>query len=1271
MKKYFLIIVLLLFIKLHSFADEFEKEIQLHWQAVSEIQLNDESVRYELSFYDAQYLTEFGNYPVFVLTEPIYIKSDIEAYISDLVYVPLTDEEELKRDKDIVIPEEHDIRTRMVFQNKVPFAQVTLLPFRTNELSGKVEKLASFTLLIQTTPFPFNQLNSSRTYADHSVLSSGDWYKIKVTEDGVYKITYQDLEAMGIDPGKMNPSKFGVFGNGGDMLPESNSTFRYDDLQENAIVISGEDDGKFDTQDYILFYGDSPDEWNFNEKNKTLRHLKHPYDDFTYYFLTPDKGTGKRIQPASLSSDPTDVSVDEFDDLWFHEIDDHNLINTGRTWYGETFRYTTRSKTLPTHTFLDVVDGSKVFVKADFASSSVVQTTFELFYNNTSTLSALLSAEANDLYTYASGKTMYKDVTATGDACSIKIDYDPQGDNTAKGWLNYVEVQARSNISFKGGQYKFFDAESVRPEQTAEFVISGVNNNVKVWEVTDLPNATHVDGTITGSQLKFKIHTDSLREFVIFDGSDYKQVEFVKTIANQNLHAVRNLELVIIAPKQFLLEANELANLHREFDNMKVGVFAPEAIYNEFSSGSVDITAIRDFFKMLYDASDVGQELKYALLFGDGTFDTKDRIENNNNFVPTYQSIASLSVVSSFTADDYYAILDDEEDSPADIPDVGMGRLTVRSEAEARMMVQKIRDYMLNSDDNMGDWRNRMCFIADDENTNVHLKHAEQLCDTVAMLNPNMLLNKIYLDAYKQTSTPSGQRYPDVRRLISDQIREGVLCINYTGHGGELGWAHEQVLTLGDIGQMENYNKLPLFITATCEFSRFDNPDVFSAGEQLLLNSKGGALALFTTTRLAMSSVNYRINNQIYKSLMCKDEYGEYPRLGDVNRKSKNPNQTSFLNIHLLGDPVLRLKYPQYQVETVNINGQPVRSGNDTISALELVTVEGRVLNANGAIAQDFNGVVFPKIFDKPATITTLGNDSGSIPREFLSMQNMVYSGEASVNEGEFSFKFIVPKDISYRVDTGRISYYAQSNGIDATGVFDELLIGGTSTTFEPDNTGPDIEAYLNDTTFVNGDITLEDPTLIANLYDEHGVNALGNSIGHDIVAYLDEDLSHPYVLNSYYKSDRDDFTRGKLEFRFQNLEDGFHTLRIKAWDVYNNSSEVEINFNVSRNTPLDIDDVRNFPNPFTETTKFQFNHKHFNKDLKLSIRITSVDGIVVDEIGPVIVPADGYSTLPIEWDGTNSKGGRLAAGVYIYQIIVQGENGLSEQKSGKLVLLN
>ncbi|MBI9034507.1 MAG: type IX secretion system sortase PorU [Bacteroidales bacterium] len=1271
MGKKFLIFVFALLIQLISFADEFEKDFRLNWTTVSEIQIDEETFLYELGFNDAQYSAEYSNYPIFVHTEPIYIKGDLQAQISKLVYIPLTEEEELRRDKNILIPQTPEVITRMTIQNKVPFARVSFLPFRTNPDNGKVEKLASFTVVIQSFPYSFDRLQTKRTYRNQSVLKTGNWYKIRLQSDGVYKITYQDLEAMGINPSNINPSKMGIFGNGGDMRAESNSVFRYDGLQENAIYFSGEDDGKFDPQDYILFYGDSPDQWIFKAKDKTFKHLKHPYNDYTYYFLTTDQGTGKRIQDTELSQDEAVSVVNEFNDLFFHELDEVNLIHTGRTWYGENFRSTARTKIVADFNFHDVVDNSEMKFVGDFAARSTVYTYFSLSYNGDTIFRRGLPAKATHLYTYASDLTMTKKVPAKGNPCTIKIDFDPKNVNTSEGWLNYVEVQARSYLTFKGQQFKFFDGESVAADQTAEFSISNASENTKIWDVTDLPNVTQVSTAVVGNKMNFKIHVDSLREFVAFNGSDFKQVEFVKQIANQNLHAVRNLDMVIIAPKIFLIEANELANLHREYDNMNVGVFAPEAIYNEFSSGSLDITALRDFFKMLYDDSDTGKELKYVLLFGDGTFDTKNRIENNNNFIPSYQSIASLSKTSSFVADDYYSILDDEEDSLADVPDIGIGRLTIRSESEARMMIKRIHDYMINSPKNMGDWRNKMCFVADDENGNVHLNYSEQLVDTVHMLDPNFIVNKIYLDAYPQESTPSGQRYPEARRLINDQINHGALCINYTGHGGELGWAHEQVLTLGDIGKMTNYDRLPLFITSTCEFSRFDNPEVFSAGEQLLLNPKGGAIALFTTTRLALSSINYAINDKIFKAMLCKNEEGLYPRLGDINKKSKNPNSISYVNIHLLGDPALRLKHPGYHVATTSIN--TTRDGviNDTLNALEAVSISGQITNSDGLLATDFNGVVYPKIFDKPSKITTLSNDQGSLHSQFLSMKNLIYSGEATVKDGKFTFSFIVPKDISYNIGFGRISYYAQAEKNDANGAYDSLLIGGNSDTFEIDNIGPEIVLFLNDSTFQNGDFTLEDPTLVAYLTDEHGINALGSSIGHDIVAYIDDDVNHPYVLNSYYKSNRDDFTSGRLEFRFQNLSDGPHTLKLKAWDVYNNSSEAEINFNVSRDAPLDIQNVKNFPNPFQTNTKFQFDHQHFNKDLKLNIRIMTVDGIVVDEIGPAIVTANGYSTIPLEWDGLNSKGARVAAGIYIYQIIVEGENGSKEQKSGKLVLLN
>ena len=638
-------------------------------------------------------------------------------------------------------------------------------------------------------------------------------------------------------------------------------------------------------------------------------------------------------------------------------------------------------------------------------------------------------------------------------------------------------------------------------------------------------------------------------------------------------------------------------------------------------------------------------------------------MQNNTNFIPTFQSENSLNPTLSFVTDDYYALLDDDDgDLNNDLIDIGIGRLPVKNINEAYDMVDKVQMYY--SDQSLGDWRNTVTFVADDgdaKDGNLHMNQANNLANYIDTNYQNININKIYLDNYLQESTPGGPRSPDAQNAINRSVNNGSFLVNYTGHGGPLGWTQERILEVDQINNWENENKLPLFMTATCKFSCFDDPDKVSAGEYLLLNSSGGAIALLTTTRLVYANPNYTLNTK-FVDVLFEKENGEFPRLGDLYKQTKvlSGSGSNTRNFILLGDPAISLSYPKYNISTNSIP--------DTLKALETVTISGEITDDLGAVLENFNGQLSPTVFDKEVISYTLGQESCS-PMPYRDQTNIIYKGGVSVNSGEFSFSFVVPKDIENNYANGRISYYAKDDsGNDASGFDDSFVIGGIAEEIDYDYDGPEISLYINNRNFIDGGITGKDPILLADIVDLSGVNTVGNGIGHDITAILDNNSSSPYILNEFYTSDLDNYRKGVVEFPLNDLSVGEHTITFKVWDVFNNSSESVISFVVTDDASIIISDFVNYPNPFAGSTEFYFQNNQSGQMIDLSIDIYSITGMHIRSINRSVYN-DGYRIGPINWDGKSKNGDNLSAGLYIAKLNIDLENGMFETKSIRIAI--
>jgi hypothetical protein len=1115
-----------------------------------------------------------------------------------------------------------------------------------------------------------------------SVLTSGKWYKVKILRDGIYKLTYEDLKSMGF----ADPSAVRVFGNGGTMLPMMNSEHRNDDLVENPVYLYTGTDGSFGPGDYILFYGRGPVKWKLNTLSGMFEHSINLYSDAAYYFITTDAGEGKKVTTAEAITGPANATSTTFNDYDFHEKNRYNFLKSGRQWFGEKIEYSAYDTTFK---FANLVTTSPVLVKANTVSRSAYSKAFifrnhDEFIGSIAVPSVILS---NSTGTYANQKSGQFSFNASDDNVNINITYN-KVESSDDGYLDYITVNARRKLIMTGTAMFFRDKLVTGSGKLAQFVIENCTDATQVWDVTDFSNIRRIPATLEGSILTFKDTEDTLKEYVALNPSgDFPKPVITATtgdlgnVPNQNLHGIGPTQMLIVTHPLFRAAADSVALFHQQKDNMSVQVVTTNQVYNEFSSGACDASAIRDFAKMVYDRSTNSHDrLKYLLLFGDGSYNNLSQDKGNSNFIPTYQSDNSLNTSSSYVSDDFFGFMGDQEGGSETMEDfsldVGVGRLPANTEDDAMVLYRKISHY--NTKANRLDWRNNILFVGDDEDGNIHMTQANGLADWVRQKYPQFVVKKVLLDAYKQVSTSTGARYPEVNRIITNDIQKGILIYNYTGHGGERGMAAEQILMREDLLKLTNAGNLPLFVTATCEFSRFD--DLIddegtliqspSAGESSLLNENGGSIALFSTTRIVYSDRNHYLNTKFYHVAFERDEDGNYYRLGDIIRMTKDSSgiQRNKLNFILLGDPALALAVPEYSVQTDSLNGVEVTSVLDTLKAFSHVRISGHLTDISNQPMDYFNGTIYPSVFDKNLAVTTLSNDRGD-PFQFETQENLLFKGKASVKNGHFSFDFMVPKDITYSFGKGKIVYYSEDSSMDANGFFNKFIIGGTDTNATIDVDGPAISLYLNDQYFKDKGITNPNPVIYATISDASGINTVGNGIGHDITGVIDGKVSEPVILNDFFQSDLDDYSKGQLSYPMFNLSEGWHSLTVRVWDIFNNSSEETIDFRVIPGENPVLSNVYNYPNPASDVTWFKFDHNKAGEELEVSITVFDMEGRQVTVIRETVF-AGGFSSEPLEWDLKDANGNFMRQGIYPYRIRITDKDGRFAESYKKLVVV-
>jgi hypothetical protein len=1140
---------------------------------------------------------------------------------------------------------------------------------------AKRNKISAAALLLVLAGFTYDSAGQ-QSYVSESVLKTGQWFRIALREDGIYRIDYSKLRQAGLQ----NPSNPHIYGNNQGQLSFYNDKTATDDLKEIPVLLVKGTDGVFNEGDYLLFYAMGTGRWKYNSTTRDYDYILHNYADSAYYFVTSSADPPKLVTDAPAVTAAPNRYSNSYDALFIHEKETENLIGSGREWYEPVSAITP----LPVDPgFTSLVTGEKVYYDIRILGRSPSPVSFG-FYQNGALLRTVSAPEVNMLSTtgmYASDNEEKDSVLQAAQSPVFELRFNNNGEQGARGWVDFVRIRARASDIVGQEALQFMDSRTVGVNAITEFTVSSSSAATSVWDVTDQYNTMSVQYSRNGNNDVFRAATDSLRHFIAFNADQVLTPVFRNgTVANQDLHGSAPADMIIVTHPQFYRYAEKLAAMHQASSGLNSLIVTPEQIYNEFSGGIPDIAAIRNFMRMKYlKQKNSALPLKYLLLFGDGSYENRTLPPKNPNFVPTYQSQNSTVVVSSFTSDDFYGLLDDNEGEADGTEDIGIGRFPVSDTVQASIMVSKVEKYL--GHESTGNWRNLITVTADDEDGNTHMIDAEGLYGLLNSIYPDFNIDKIYLDAFRQVTTVNGQSYPDVEKAINDRINSGTLIFDYLGHGNEIGLAHERVVKTEDINSWKNGSRLPLFITATCEFSRFDDINISpinnemtgktSAGEMVILNPEGGGIALMTTTRVVYSAPNYTLNRNILYYAFARDSDGNALRLGDIikNAKLSSGDGMNKRNFLLLGDPALTLDYPWHgKIVTDSVNSVPVTQPIDTVKALSLVTVSGHIEDNSGNLMQSFGGIVSPIVFDKSRKIRTLANDGGQ-QMEFDLRNNILFSGKTRAAGGRFRFSFIVPKDIDYSFGGGKISYYASQDETDMAGSFSGITVGGFASATGGDTKGPDIKLYLNDTLFRDGGLSDSNPLLLAVIQDKGGINTTGSGIGHDLTAYIDNDRNSSMVLNNYFETDIDNYTKGSVVYPLSDLAGGSHTLTLKAWDNYNNSSTAILNFMVRTAEGFVVSNLLCYPNPFTGSTSITAEHNRPDDQLTVRIVIYDMSGREIKQIKTVL-PSGGYRLQPIIWDGNSDGGGRVGRGIYPYNVFITTSEGEIAKVSGRMIIL-
>lgn len=1106
----------------------------------------------------------------------------------------------------------------------------------------------------------------------NSVLATGTWYKFETNSEGIYKITKGQLSSLGIDANSVDPRTIKVYNNSGKVLSENLNDARPVDLQENAIYVSGESDGSFDDNDFILFYGRGNIFWEYDAASNKYKRYFHSYSNTNYFWITFGGAQGKRVVQKASNNSATYFEQTSSTDFSSLEEDKRNIAQTGRIYLGDEFN----SSSLE-HSYTTKLDGRINSYPINYVYRFVNASSDNILLDVTEN-TTLISSQTLFGYgsaPYIDGIGYVRNITYSGtlpdNRSVLKFKLNNPASITTNGYLDYFEITYQKELKAFNDNLVFYSKDTTANIQYS--LNSFSNSNIIVFDVTDYANVQMITNPtlVSGGQFVFQSNElkDNVHKYIAVGDNNFqfKTITNIVQATNSNIHGISDgAKFIIITHKNFVDAANRLKEYRQNQAPVKIStiIIDIDDIYNEFSGGNVDVTAVRDFLKYAFTNWNITPE--YVLFMGKGTYDPKNVEGLNNNFVPATETLESLSLIPSFTSDDYYLKINGNDS----FVDLASGRMTVRKSEEANNIIDKIIEY--ENSTSTGVWRNLITLVSDDGFTSTSFEGSEHTAPSEVLGNTiipaSFDINKIYMATYPVELTSLGRRMPDVNKAIIDAINNGTLILNYVGHGAPDLWAHENVFVQSiTIPQLHN-DKYFFLSAATCDFGYYDIPDYQSAAEELLFLKNAGAIGAFTASRLVYSSLNHSLMYQLFNDLLTtpKDTLNLSIPIGKANFLTKQIfHGTNDQKYHILGDPTLRLAIPQYQANIDSINSQNVSTATSIqVKALSNTNINGEIKNIDGSTWSDFNGEGLLTVFDSERSVPI-----PSINNYPMTLQGgVIFRGRISVSNGKFSTNFVVPKDISYENKNGKVLLYFTGQNIDGLGFTNKVIVGGTDTSTINDGKGPVIDIFYDNLNSRNNALISPNSKLIVKLSDNTGLNTTGTGIGHKLEGILNDNENSPIDFTNYFASDLNSGGKsGQIDYIFNNLEPGDYKIRIKAWDVFNNFSSQESFFSVVSQNELLIRNVYNYPNPFASNTTFTF-QQNLNTFLDVKVKIYTVSGRLIRNIEKNNI-SDKFVT--VAWDGRDQDGDIIANGTYLYKIIVKTVDGaFNKSVLGKLAII-
>ena len=1103
-------------------------------------------------------------------------------------------------------------------------------------------------------------------YPLHSLLATGSWYKIPISTTGIYKITTKDLPALS----GIHFSSVALYGAQGGMLASSNQSTAPNDLTPAAIqIIDNNADGIFGNDDYILFYGEAPSIWRYNASSLRFEYHMHAYANNNFYFLTLTSDTDAssdntlRIQLHDLPySGQHEISTHTAVDM-IHN-DNTNVHNGGQIWIDSKFTYANNQRVF---NFTFPTTDNNILARYGLASSSSSPSTFTVSTNASTTEPYIHRLSSGEVYNTFTSSFNH----STSNSFSLTFTYNSQESNAA-GYFDFIELNGTQRLSHTGGQSFYRNGTTYTDNPSCRFLLSGSHSNTKIWDVTvpEQPLLISIK-TLDNGNPYFVSLADQPRTFIEFADADALPIPSIAPVDNQDIHGTSVPDYVIVTHRDYINQANSLADLHHQMQGLNVLVVTQEQVFNEFSSGRPDPMAIRRMLRCMRskNSNNSDPSPRYLLLFGKGTFDNRDILGAHQTTVITYQTTASFGDEGIiYPSDDIYGHLDSAAIGVFEGSfSLGIGRLPAKNTSEADLMVDKITRYMSRSDMSdpniRGDWRNYVTLLADDADPSspydsVFTSDSENTARSIKALYPHFNIDRIYADSYIQQSGADGSYYPDVNNALRQRINYGTLLLNYIGHGSSGYIGTERYMEISDIDKYSNNDRLTFFVTSTCSFGRYDQLQDICGAEAFLLADAAGV-----GTIAAARPIHH---TQAFNSRLCLSALNPENSVGDALRMSKNATGASH-SITLIGDPALHLSIPRNEVVVTHINNHPVDpSVTDSVEVLSRVTVEGEIHNPDGNIIDDFNGTIYPIVFDREVKSHTLANDNDSTEVNFYQQKNILYKGRENVTQGRFSYSFIIPRDVSYRYDYAKLSHYATTNDDNATGQYGNIMFGGFNNDIIITEVHPTVRLFINDTNFRNGGITNETPTIYAILSDSIGINSASCGLGHDITAVIDNNPYSTVTLNDFFEPDINDSRNGTIRYTLGKLDEGYHTLTLKCWNIFNYSGYSTISFRVANDRTAQIGQFVAAPNPAHDFTTLRVEHNLPGSIASATINIYDIQGRHIRQF--TLTPNDGSYNLTQSWDFTTDDGILLPRGIYIARTILTTHDGQTLQQNTKII---